>query len=142
MSQADVRQRVGYLVKQAQQAFHRAGEEELRPLGLSMSQYAVLHALADTPGAPAAELARRTFVTRQSLRDVLAGLRASGLVSVAERPTSGRALPVRLTDAGRELLERADDIVFGIDDRMTTGLSTADVAQLAALLNACIKNLT
>lgn len=38
-----------------------------------MSQYAVLRAVADVPGAPVAELARRTFVTRQSLGDVLNG---------------------------------------------------------------------
>jgi DNA-binding MarR family transcriptional regulator len=64
-----------------QQTFRRSCEERLRELGLSMSQYAVLRALADAPGAPAAELARRTFVTRQSLRDVLAGLTATGLAS-------------------------------------------------------------
>ncbi len=141
MSQADVQRRIGYLVKQAQQTFHRSCEELLRPLGLSMSQYAVLRALADVPGAPAAELARRTFVTRQSLRDVLAGLRAAGLADVAERPTAGRARPVTLTPAGRAALARADRIVFRVDDRMTAGLSPADVDRLATLLTTCIANL-
>ncbi|KAA5828777.1 MarR family transcriptional regulator [Saccharopolyspora hirsuta] len=141
MGQEGVRQRVGYLVKQVQQSFHRASEERLRPLGLSMSQYAVLRALADAPGAPAAELARRTFVTRQSLRDVLNGLQAAGLASVAERATAGRARPVSLTDRGRALLDEADAIVFDVDARMTSGFAPEDVQKLAALLATCADNL-
>ncbi|MER7014507.1 MarR family transcriptional regulator [Saccharopolyspora sp. NPDC000359] len=141
MSQEDVRQRVGYLVKQVQQSFHRACEERLRPLGLSMSQYAVLRALADAPGAPAAELARRTFVTRQSLRDVLNGLQAAGLASVADHPTAGRAKPVTLTDRGRALLDEADGIVLDVDARMTSSLAPEKAQELAALLSACADNL-
>ncbi|MDA3646455.1 MarR family transcriptional regulator [Saccharopolyspora indica] len=141
MSQGDLRERVGYLVKQVQQSFHRTCEERLRPLGLSMSQYAVLRALADAPGAPAAELARRTFVTRQSLRDVLNGLQAAGLASVADQPTTGRARPVTLTERGRALLDEADGIVLDTDSRMTAGLAHADVRRLAELLTACAENL-
>ncbi|WP_067884596.1 MarR family winged helix-turn-helix transcriptional regulator [Nocardia vaccinii] len=141
MSQEGVDQRIGYLIKQAQQTFHRACEERLRPLGLTMSQYAVLRALADVPGAPAAELARRTFVTRQSLRDVLSGLRKAGLVTVAEQPATGRSRPVTLTELGRSQLDRADAIVMDIDGRMTGDLPPADLRRLAALLTTCIENL-
>jgi DNA-binding MarR family transcriptional regulator len=142
MSQEGVRRHVGYLVKQVQQAFRRSCEEDLRKLGLSMSQYAVLRALADAPGAPAAELARRTFVTRQSLRDVLAGLNKAGLTSVATQPTAGRALPVTLTDPGRSLLGQAEKIVLDVEKRMLTDLPPDEVRQLASLLTACARNLT
>jgi len=130
--------RIGYLVKQVAQAFRGACEEHLRKLGLSMPQYAVLRALVDVPGASGAELARRTFVTRQSLRDVLKGLTAAGLATVAARPTSGRALPVTITDAGRTLLDQADTIVLDVEARMNVGLP---VDQLADLLRSCARNL-
>jgi len=139
---ADIGRRVGYLVKQVDQAFRRACEERLRAHGLSMSQYALLRALADAPGAPAAELARRTFVTRQSLRGVLAGIQAAGLVSVAAQPTSGKALPVTLTADGRALLDRADGIVLDVEERMIAGLPSDSVEQLSSLLTACARNLT
>jgi len=141
MSQGDIRQRAGYLIKQAQQTFHKSCEERLRGLSLSMSQYAVLRAVADAPGAPAAELARRTFVTRQSLRDVLTGLRAAGLADVATQPTERRALPVTLTDRGRSLLEQADAIVLDVERRMLGDLPAKDVDRLAALLTRCVQNL-
>ncbi|MBT2230034.1 MarR family winged helix-turn-helix transcriptional regulator [Nonomuraea sp. NEAU-A123] len=139
MSQLD--ERIGYLVKQVQQAFRRACEEQLRSVGLSMSQYAVLRALADAPGAPAAELARRTFVTRQSLRDVLTGLKEAGLASVAAQPSAGRALPVTLTDSGRLMLDQAERIVMEVESRMLITLPPGDVRQLATLLTTCAENL-
>jgi DNA-binding MarR family transcriptional regulator len=142
MSQGDVRQRIGYLVKQVAQAFRRACEEHLRELGLSMPQYAVLRALADAPGAPAAELARRTFVTRQSLQDVLAGLSTAGLAAVAAQPIAGRALPVTLTDAGQSILDQADEIVLDVEKRMITSLPPGEVQRLASLLTACARSLT
>ncbi|QIS19752.1 MarR family winged helix-turn-helix transcriptional regulator [Nocardia terpenica] len=141
MSQEDVREKIGYLIKQTQQAFHRGCEERLRPLGLSMSQYAVLRAVADIGPAPAAELARRTFVTRQSLRDVLSGLLGADLVTIADAPTIGRALPVTLTPGGRSLLDRADAIVFDVEARMLTGIPSKDVRRLASLLTTCLGNL-
>lgn len=134
-------ERVAYLTKQVAQAFRRSCEERLRDLGLSMSQYAVLRALSDAPGAPAAELARRTFVTRQSLRDVLAGLQRTGLAAVADRPATGRALPVTLTDTGRRTLERAEAIVLDVEERMTEGIPAGEIDHLVTLLTTCRRNL-
>jgi DNA-binding MarR family transcriptional regulator len=106
-----------------------------------MSQYAVLRALVDAPGAPAAELARRTFVTRQSLRDVLGGLQRAGLVTVATEPTARRALPVTLTETGRSLLGQADAIVFDTEQRMIADVPPDEVLRLAELLTTCARNL-
>ncbi|HWD04439.1 MAG TPA: MarR family transcriptional regulator [Amycolatopsis sp.] len=141
MSQALTTARPGYLVKRAQQALRQACDEGLRPAGISMAQYAVLRALADHPGASSAELARQCFVTRQSLRDVLGGLRAAGLVAVAEKATTGRVRPVTLTRAGTAQLENAEQVVFEAEERMLTGLSPAERRQLAALLGRCAENL-
>ena len=141
MSQADLGNSVGYLVKQVQLAFRAASERRLRELGLSMSQYAVLRALSDVPGAPAAELARRTFVTRQSLRDVLAGLTTAGLASVADKPTSGRALPVTLTTAGRAKLDRAEAIVREVERAMLADFPADEERRLAGMLSRCATNL-
>ncbi|NUR90677.1 MAG: winged helix-turn-helix transcriptional regulator [Nonomuraea sp.] len=135
---SQVGERVGYLIKQVDQAFRRASEERLREIGLSLAQYAVLRALADAPGAAAAELARRTFVTRQSLRDVLNGLRRAGLVEVAEQADSGRALPVTLTGRGRELMEQGDAMVLEVEERMIAGVAAEP---LRGLLRECARNL-
>jgi DNA-binding MarR family transcriptional regulator len=142
MSQPLTGERPGYLLKRAQQALNQACTDRLRPLDLSMSQYAVLRALDDHPGASSAELARITFVTRQSLRDVLSGLRSAGLVTVAERATTGRALPVALTSSGLAKLRAADDLVMQVETEMLGDLSADQRHYLADLLRTCVGNLT
>ena len=141
MSQAPVETRPGYRVKQVQQLMRHAGDDALRGIGLSMSQYAVLRALADRPGASSAELARRCFVTRQSVADMLGGLRTAGLVA-PDVPTGGRGRPLALTDTGRARLTDAEGAMVAVEERMTDGLSPREVGTLVELLGVCAGNLT
>ncbi|VVJ19806.1 Transcriptional regulator [Amycolatopsis camponoti] len=142
MSQSRTGDRPGYLIKRAQQALNQACTDRLRPLELSMSQYAVLRALDDHPGASSAELARITFVTRQSLRDVLGGLRSAGLVTVAEQASTGRARPVALTTSGRTKLRAAEELITRVEEEMLGDLSADQRRYLADLLHTCVGNLT
>jgi DNA-binding MarR family transcriptional regulator len=141
MGQSETERAVGYLVKRVQQALRRSCDAALKPAELSMAQYAVLRALADHPAASASELARLCFVTRQSLQDVLAGLRSSGLVEPADRPLRGRARPLRLTTSGRQRLTAADQAVRQVDAAMLHDISAARRRELAGLLTACADNL-
>lgn len=141
MEAVPIESAIGYLAKRVQQAFRRRSDAALRRQGVSMSQYAVLRALADHPGASAADLARLCFVTRQSLQDVLGGLRASGLVDDGEGPTRGRARALRLSSSGRDRLTAAHQAVLGVEDQLTQGLSENERTQLAALLSRCADNL-
>jgi DNA-binding MarR family transcriptional regulator len=120
---ADVERTAGYLVKRVQQSLRRRCDAALRPTGLSMAQYAALRALADHPDASAAELARLCFVTRQSLQDLLAGLRTEGLVRTAKSPPRGRAIALELSPAGRKRLAPGHDLVMDVDAMMMDGLS-------------------
>src|SRR3981081_2299660 len=63
--------RPGYLLKRAQAALHAALAGALREHGATLPQYAVLSALAEEPGLSNADLARRAFVTPQTLNQVL-----------------------------------------------------------------------
>src|ERR1700744_4175512 len=98
---------VGYLVKRVQQGLRRQCDAALKPIGVSMAQYTALRALAEHPDASAAELARLCFVTRQSLQDVLSGLRAAGLIENADAEPRGRARSVGLARRGPRELQAA-----------------------------------
>ena len=98
-------------------------------------------ALADHPEASASELARLCFVTRQSLQDVLSGLRSSGLVSESDRPARGRARALELTAAGAKRLVAAHAAVMSVESEMTDGISPNARRQLAAALTRCAENL-
>ncbi len=141
MSQPEVEGGAGYLVKRVQQSMRRRCDAALRPTSLSMAQYAALRALADHPDASASELARLCFVTRQSLQDLLTGLRASGLVRAASPSGRGRASALALTPAGRKRLASSHHAVIGVEHDMVQGLSPSARRQLADLLTQCAENL-
>jgi DNA-binding MarR family transcriptional regulator len=141
VTRAETERSVGYLVKRVQQNLRRTCDAALRPTQLSMAQYAVLRALADHPEASAAELARRCFVTRQSLQDVLGALRSSGLVELAEGPVRGRSRSLQLTRSGLRRLRAGATALAGVELAMVEGISPVARDELVELLTQCAENL-
>lgn len=137
----DLGSSVGYALKVAATALRSAMDAELRLLDLSVSQYSCLELLGQRPGLSAAELARGTFVTRQSAHVLLQGLERRGLLERPSTAPSGRALPTRLTAEGAEVLARASRVVADVERRMLAGASPqarsrvlADLRSFAAAL--------
>ena len=78
---------LGYLLKQAASTLRSSMDAALRPLGLTVPQYACLELLAQRPGLSNSELARGAFVTRQSMNVLL---RASNATDSSPAPPSRR----------------------------------------------------
>jgi DNA-binding MarR family transcriptional regulator len=141
MRESKTERAVGYLVKRVQQSLRRRCDAALRPTGLSMAQYAAMRALDDHPEASASELARLCFVTRQSLQDLLLGLRSAGFVRDAKLPPRGRARSLELTPTGAKRLAAAHLAVMSVETSMLDGISASSRHQLAASLDRCAQNL-
>jgi DNA-binding MarR family transcriptional regulator len=109
---------------------------------MTITHYSCLEVLAQRPGSSNSDLARATFVTRQSMNVLLQTLQSDGLVTRPDHAASGRALPTQLTDAGRRQLATASAAVRGVEERMLDGLSTADRTRLTGLLSHCISALS
>jgi DNA-binding MarR family transcriptional regulator len=145
MSNADTSDtvpQVGYVLKHAQSLLHLRMEEALKPLQLTVSHYSCLHRLRLEPGISAADLARRTFVTRQSMNVMLQQLIDRDLVTRPNRADSGRALPTLLTSAGTSALDAAQVLVDEVEHQMLSGLTPSESAALARGLAACVSSLT
>jgi DNA-binding MarR family transcriptional regulator len=127
--------------RRLQQLLRRKGDAALQATGLTVAQYTVLQIIARTPDASSARIARECSVSRQSLQDLIRILRDGGWVRVAEQPSSGRSLPIRITPEGRKVLRKADRSMSRLEDRMVAGLSTRDVAKMNVLLRRCSENL-
>ncbi|TXR57443.1 MarR family winged helix-turn-helix transcriptional regulator [Quadrisphaera setariae] len=140
-ARVDVESSVGLALKRAAAALRAAMDDALRPLDLSVPQYACLEQLAHRPGMSAADLARATFVTRQSAHTTLQGLEQRGLLTRPEQAPSGRALPTRLTPAGEELLARASRDVAGVEAAMLASLGRAGAQRLRDDLVTCTRAL-
>lgn len=128
--------RLGVLIKETQAILHQRMDEVLRPLGLTVAQYACLQALRTEPGISTSELARRTFVSRQSANVLVQGLERRGLV---ERTVPGprRRRAVAVAPAAGEVLEAAYEAVARVVVAMTEGLTPEQVRVAIALLGRC-----
>ncbi|GAA2172008.1 MarR family transcriptional regulator [Agrococcus versicolor] len=127
---------VGYLLKEVATALRAEMERVLRPLSMTVTHYSCLELLAQRPGASSSQLARGTFVTRQSMHVLLQTLEREGHVVRATEPGGGRAMPVEITAEGRRRLAVASAAVRSVEARMLDGLGD-DEATLRALLQRC-----
>jgi DNA-binding MarR family transcriptional regulator len=132
---------VGYVLKQAAVALRNGMDEVLRPLHLTVPQYSCLEVLGQRPGLSNAELARSTFVTRQSMNVVLQNLESRGLVTRPATAPHGRELPTVLTVTGQDQLAEASAAVRGVEKKMCAGLTVEQQTALVGILRTFCRNL-
>ncbi|MFT4108044.1 MarR family winged helix-turn-helix transcriptional regulator [Propionicimonas sp.] len=128
---------LGVLIKATQAVLNQRMDEVLRPLGLTVAQYACLRNLSDEPGITSSELARRSFVSRQSMNVMLQGLEKMGLVDRAEQPGPRRERSAMPATRAEDLLAEASAAVSGVVERMTENLDAKQRSNLHDLLETC-----
>ena len=133
--------RVGYQMKRAQHALRLEMDGALRPLGITTPQYAALGVLGEEAGLSGAALARRCFVTPQTMNLILVKLENAGLVERRPHPEHGRVLRAYLTRRGEELVARAHALVEVIEERMLAGLGREERLRLLEALRGCADSL-
>lgn len=132
-----VRPSLMYEVKQVELAARALMDEVLRPAGMTTLQYTALTVLAGRDGLTSAELARNSFVTAQTMTDMVATLERRELIVRTPDPAHGRRLLISLTDKGRAFLEEHAAEVAAIEERMVSRLSKDERTALHDLLNRC-----
>jgi len=125
---------IGFALKLAQQALRTHLDNGLREIGLTTPQYAALTFLREEPGASNAELARRGFVTPQTMQAILVGLERAGFISRSAHPEHGRVQCTELTDAGRDVLGAAAKVVANAEARLRAAAAPLDPKQVTATL--------
>jgi DNA-binding MarR family transcriptional regulator len=145
MSQADdgidLETSLGYLLKEASSALRAAMEAVLKPLGMTVTHYSCLELLAQRPGLSNSELARGTFITRQSMNVLLQALERDGYVVRPEAAAVGRVLPTSLTPLGRRELAKATVAVRSVEVRMLGGMTDAEQANAFGALQSMVRSL-
>ena len=125
---------IGFALKQAQQALRGRLDAGLREIGLTTPQYAVLTFLEVEPGASNAALARRAFVTPQTMQAILVALERSGLIERTPHPEHGRVQTTQLTAPGRAALQAASGIVAEAEARLRGAVSPVPPQEAVAML--------
>jgi DNA-binding MarR family transcriptional regulator len=110
------------------------GEPLARPAVMRLVPYVTAEGIRPT------ELARLTDVSKQAVGQTLTYLEERGLVEFAPDPSDGRAVLVRMTEAGREMsrrgLEALARVQREVEERVGAELVAKTLAGLRMILSA------
>src|SRR5260221_3366168 len=109
---------LGYLVRQASVAGRAAMEKALADLEITPPQFSVLTMIVAYPGVSGAELARRTFLTPQTINVIVGNLEKARAIEKAAHAVHGRILRLTATAKGQALLKRCRGRVMEVEDRL------------------------
>jgi MarR family transcriptional regulator for hemolysin len=112
----------------------RAFDDALAEAGGSLPVWLVLISLKSGQLASQRKLADAVGIQGATLTHHLNAMESSGLVTRRRDPENRRLHLVELTPAGDALFARLRDAAAAFDERLRTGLSQSDVAQLEELL--------
>lgn len=122
-------------VMRAQQLLLARVDATLKPFALSFARYEVLRLLAFSRAGrlPLSSVVARLQVHATTVTSTAERLVRDGLIVREPHPYDGRAALLALTDAGRELVERAT-AALNADVFAQPGLTRDDAAELVAIV--------
>ncbi|AXL92810.1 MarR family transcriptional regulator [Streptomyces sp. CB09001] len=131
-----------YLLKRTELVVRARLEDVLKPAGVTALQYTALTVLERHDGISAAQLARDSFVTAQSMADMVRALENRGLVRREPNPSNRREKVILLADAGRRLLADYAEPARLLERRMVAELGPADVQRFRDALKSAHRALS
>jgi DNA-binding MarR family transcriptional regulator len=132
---------ISYVVARLERAVRREIGRLVGPRGLSVAQYTTLSILRSRSGLSNAQLARRLWVTPQSMNEVISALERMGLIHRVPDAGNRRILRTALTPHGRETLAACDADILVMEERMLLDLSEESHDELITGLECCIRRL-
>lgn len=130
---------LGYALKIVQNLLKNTIEDRLRPMGLTIAQFSVLYQLHAQPGQTNADLARRAFMTAQSMQGVLSNLENAGLILRRADADHGRRQLAELTPNGAARFAQAEAVVNAVEAQLAQSvapLAYSDALRLMTRLHA------
>ena len=137
-----VEPRISYAIARLERAIRAGIAERVRPHDLTTLQYTTLSVL-HRHGEPLsnAQLARRAYMTPQSMSEVIDALENKGLIKRDPHPNHGRLFPATLTSKGRRVLAACDRAVDEMEDAMLAGLSARDRTAFLQMVKSAVRAL-
>lgn len=133
---------MGWLISRASYTLGAALTAALAPLGLNLRDYTVLIAAerAAVEGRPKTQLAlaQAARLDKSTMVVAVDALEDEGLVERRPDPKDRRARIVAPTEAGRELLARAEGVVLDVENEVLASLDVEEQQTLRGLLTRLV----
>jgi DNA-binding MarR family transcriptional regulator len=138
----EIEPRFSYVIARLERAVRAAINERVQPYGLTTLQYTTLSVLGRRGGGLSnAQLARRSYMTPQSMSEVIEALERKNLIRRDPHPNHRRVYPARLTATGAKVLEACDEAVAAVEEDMLRELDDDERRALRSGLVAAVRAL-
>jgi len=131
---------IGLNLARTARSVSRAFDDALAQAGGSVPRWLVLISLKSQPMRNQRELAEAVGIREATLTHHLNSMDEEGLITRRRDPANRRVHLVELTEAGEAAFQRMRGAATAFDQRLRSGLSGDDVAQLEALLGRLAAN--
>jgi DNA-binding MarR family transcriptional regulator len=135
--------RLSYAIARLHQRVFAGLTENVAEHGVTTLQFTTLSVLS-RHGAPlsTSQLARRAFMTPQSMSEVIHALERKGLIKRNPHPNHRRTLPAALTAKGRRVLAACEEAASDFEGTMLEGFSDSDREKFLEMMKAAVRNLS
>lgn len=130
---------LGYLLRQAGNAYRARMEKALASSSLTPPQFSVLTMIAAYPGASNADLARLSLLTPQTVSVIVANLEKSGDIVRRRHAQHGRIQHLDMTEAGQANLQQAKALVSAVEQELAQAFAEDEMATVRRWLVALAK---
>jgi DNA-binding MarR family transcriptional regulator len=134
--------RISYAIARLHQLVFASVSELAAKHGLTALQFTTLSVL-HRHGTPLSnsQLARRSFMTAQSMHEVIHRLEQDGLIERSPHPNHGRKLPATLTARGRRVVAACEAAIAEFETKMLKSFSKADRVTFLKMVKSAVHNL-
>jgi MarR family transcriptional regulator for hemolysin len=133
---------IGLTLNKIARAVSRAFDDALTEAGGSLPIWLILLAIVSRSYASQREIAAAVGIHGATLTHHLNAMESDGLLLRVRDPANRRVHLVELTSAGRDLFHQLARTARAHDEKLRTGLSTADVERLEGLLHVLARNVS
>jgi DNA-binding MarR family transcriptional regulator len=133
---------ISYAIARLHQLVFSSVSELAARHGLTALQFTTLSVL-NRHGVPLSnsQLARRSFMTAQSMHEIIYRLEEDGLIERTPDPSHGRKLPAILTTKGRRVVAACEASVAEFEATMLKRFTKSERATFLKMLKAAVHNL-
>lgn len=129
----------GWLISKAAQLALSDFERHLDSYGLNPRHYGVLALLQDSEPLSQLEIGGALRIDRTTMVALIDSLEERNLVMRRRDPRDRRAYLIGLTEAGGKQVGELAELVAGVDERLTSGLTDSEREKLNQLLRKVLK---
>lgn len=137
MTQSPVAERLGFLLRRAQQA-HVALWQRIVSTEVTSVQFGAMTILDAEPGLSQVELGRRLDLDRSTIADLVQRLERRALVRRSPHSSDGRRKALEVTAVGATIVRDLAPRVEQMDDLLTEALAVGERAALREALLAVV----